>query len=104
RMSSVSGNSIRAKRHSLTLMTFSPLPSDQRNRLVHGTWSFGEEDPTTLTARHVSRQTLTAKDYFTTIAEIEVVVIQAENLRSRVVTFLIGTPETWHLYKGDDPS
>jgi len=78
--------------------------NDQRNRLVHGTWSFGEEDPTTLTARHVSRQTLTAKDYFTTVAEIEVVINQAEDLRRRVVMFLIGTPATWHLFKRDDPS
>src|SRR5437660_259096 len=53
--------------------------NDQCNRVVHGSWSFREEDPATLTARHVSRQTPTGKEYFITVVDIELVVVQAGN-------------------------
>jgi hypothetical protein len=73
--------------------------NDKRVRLVHGTWSVSEEgeegEGRVFSARHVSRQNFEPKEYFTDIKEVSEAADEAEQLRSAIVRFLIGEPETW---------
>jgi inorganic pyrophosphatase len=66
--------------------------NDERVRVAHGTWSIGGG------ARHVSRQTLKASQYFITPAELDEKTRSLQKLKSDIVTILIGDKSEWHKY------
>lgn len=70
--------------------------NDDRVHIAHGTWFISNEEG--MGTRHVSRQSLEPKVYYSRIDDIDVVSQQVATLRSRIVQFLIGPKSEWPKY------
>ncbi|TQF31963.1 hypothetical protein [Bradyrhizobium sp. UNPA324] len=66
--------------------------NDDRVRVAHGTWTLGGG------ARHVSRQTLEASQYFIKPVELREKTKTLGKLKSAVVEILIGDKSEWEKY------
>jgi len=58
--------------------------NDDRVRIAHGTWTLGPDGPS---VRHVSRNSLKARHYFGTTAEIDRLSDEAQRLLQQILAF-----------------